>query len=302
MSSWHSYPSIFALGHKALENLFDGHVQIEEKVDGSQFSFGKFDGELRCRSKGTELNVDAPEKMFSKAVETAKRLLPLLREGWTYRGEYLQSPKHNALAYDRFPEGHIILFDINTGYEQYLPYDRKFEEAQRLGLEVVPLFNSGKDFVITEEYIVSLLERESVLGGQKIEGIVVKNYDQFAPDKHCLMGKFVSEAFKEVHKGAWRESNPTQGDVTQNLIQMYRTPARWQKAVMHLYERGELDNSPRDIGKLIVEIGADVRKEEEEAIKEYLFNYFWPKVQRGIIAGFPEWYKEKLLHSQFENK
>jgi hypothetical protein len=40
MSSWHSYSSIYALGHKALAELFMEPVLIEEKVDGSQFSFG----------------------------------------------------------------------------------------------------------------------------------------------------------------------------------------------------------------------------------------------------------------------
>jgi ATP-dependent RNA circularization protein (DNA/RNA ligase family) len=35
-----SYPSIYALGHRAIRELFDGPVVVEEKIDGSQFSFG----------------------------------------------------------------------------------------------------------------------------------------------------------------------------------------------------------------------------------------------------------------------
>ena len=116
-TSWHSYPKIWALGHRAVRELFDGDVFVEEKVDGSQFSFGVFNDELRCRSKGADINTQAPEKMFAKAVETAQRLGPDLLEGATYRGEYLQKPKHNTLAYDRVPEGNIIIFDINTAEE-----------------------------------------------------------------------------------------------------------------------------------------------------------------------------------------
>lgn len=37
-TSWHSYPSIYALGHRALGELFLDPVVVEEKVDGSQFS------------------------------------------------------------------------------------------------------------------------------------------------------------------------------------------------------------------------------------------------------------------------
>ena len=42
-TSWHSYPQIYNLGHKAIAGIFDDDVLIEEKIDGSQFSFGRGD-------------------------------------------------------------------------------------------------------------------------------------------------------------------------------------------------------------------------------------------------------------------
>ncbi len=72
---------------------------MEEKVDGSQFSFGIFNGEIKCRSKGAQLVIDAPEKMFIPAVNVVRELAPLLKDGWTYRGEFLGRPKHNTLCY-----------------------------------------------------------------------------------------------------------------------------------------------------------------------------------------------------------
>ncbi len=154
-SSWHSYPSSFNLGHRAIKNLFDVPVVVEEKVDGSQFSFGKFpefhhltgeptgDYELKIRSKGCVMNIDAPEKMFNKAAETVKAIADQLTVGWTYRAEYLQKPKHNTLVYTRVPNQHLIIFDINRGDQDYLSYDEKFAEAQRLGLECVPRLYEG---------------------------------------------------------------------------------------------------------------------------------------------------------------
>jgi ATP-dependent RNA circularization protein (DNA/RNA ligase family) len=141
MSSWHSYPSIFTLGHRAIKDIFLDSVIVEEKVDGSQISFGKFDGVLRIKSKGKELDINHPEKLFSIAVDIIKTLD--LQDGWTYRGEYLKSPKHNALFYDRVPKNHIIIFDINIDEENYLPYLEKVREADRIGLEVVPLLKSS---------------------------------------------------------------------------------------------------------------------------------------------------------------
>ena len=58
-------------------------------VHNSQFSMAVLDGELTCRSKGANLIIDAPQKMFSKGIETAVSLKDKLHPGWVYRGEYL---------------------------------------------------------------------------------------------------------------------------------------------------------------------------------------------------------------------
>lgn len=300
MSSWHSYPSIFNLGHKYIQNIFSGDVTIEEKVDGSQLSFGIINGELKCRSKGATLNIIAPEKMFAKAVEVIKELRPLLREGWTYRGEYLMKAKHNVLAYDRTPNNHIIIFDINTEEETYLSYEEKQKESSKLGLEVVPLIYKGK--INSPEQLRGFLDRESILGGQKIEGVVAKNYELFGQDKKVLMAKFVSESFKEIHSAEWKNNNPTQKDIIQIVINTYKTPARWQKAVIHLKEKGLIENSLKDVGQLMKEVPQDVEKECAGEIKDTLYKYFWPQIRRALTSGLPEWYKEELIKEQFNKE
>jgi hypothetical protein len=295
-----SYPKLWAIGHSAVKEIFFDEVLVEEKIDGSQFSFGIYNGELKVRSKGQEMLVDAPEKMFNKAVETVKTLKDKLVDGWTYRGEYLQKPKHNVLAYDRIPNNHIIIFDINTGLKHYLSYEEKQAEAVRLGLEVVPILFKGK--VFSAHDLEQLLQKTSVLGGQKIEGFVVKNYSRFGVDKKVLMGKYVSEHFKEKHKQDWKVENPGQNDIIQKLINTYRTAARWDKAIIHLREAGELENTPRDIGKIIKEVPKDLMEECKEEIKEELFQWAYNDIIRGVNKGLAEYYKEKLLKSAFENE
>jgi hypothetical protein len=300
--SWHSYPSIYALGHRAIVDLLKGPVYIEEKIDGSQFSFGFFNGEIRCRSKGAVLNIDAPENMFAGAVAWVKNNALNLRDGWTYRGEVLSKPKHNVLCYSRIPEGGIIVFDINNGHESYLtPVEKKYE-AERIGLECVPLLHWGRCESVDE--LNKLLETESVLGGTLIEGVVIKPaaYDLFGRDKKVLMGKFVSEKFKEKHSREWKSSNPTGKDIIGLLGESLTTPARWQKAVQHLREAGQIDDSPRDIGKLLIEIKADIGKEETEFIAERLVKWAMPHILRSVVRGFPEWYKEQLAQKQFEGQ
>jgi hypothetical protein len=315
MSSWHSYPSIYNMGHKAIADLLKGPVNVEEKVDGSQFSFGLFDVEaaadgsgpgivgdyeLKVRSKGAVMHPDAPEKMFSKGAEHVKSISHLLTPGWTYRGEYLAKPKHNALAYDRIPKGHVILFDINPGEEEYLSYEDKAAEADRLGLETVPLLYQGSIASIDE--FRGFLDRTSILGGQKIEGVVVKPlaYNLYGRDKKVLMGKFVSEAYKEVHSQSWKAENPSAMDIIGMLGQAYGTQARWNKSIQHLRESGKLQDAVQDIGPLMHEIPNDIEKEYIDEIKDRLWSYAWPHIRRAVTRGVPEYYKEQLLKRQFE--
>lgn len=300
MNSWHSYPSIYALGHRYIMNLLDDEVNVEEKVDGSQFSFGVNEaGEILARSKGAVLNADAPERMFERALNSVKSISHLLTPGWTYRAEYLQKPKHNSLAYSRVPKLHLIIFDINDGHESYLSYEDKAAEADRVGLEVVPLLFSG--MVPGIDHVRGWLDRESILGGQKIEGVVVKRkaYNLFGADKKSVIGKFVSEAFKEVHAREWKASNAGPVDLVTLISSDLKTTARWQKAVLHLQESGVLEGSPRDIGPLMKEVPQDIESDSQDFIKQKLYEWAWPHIRRKVIAGLPEWYKDQLLQQQF---
>ncbi len=292
-----SYPKIWNLGHAAIAELFDGEVVVEEKVDGSQFSMAVIDGELRCRSKGQQIVLDAPDGLFIEAVATARELASALVPGWTYRCEYLKKPKHNALAYDRTPLRHLIIFDVTIGREAYLAPPERDAEAARLGLEVVPVLHVGR--IGSSQDLGAFLDRTSVLGGQKVEGIVIKNHHRFGADGKALMGKWVSEAFKEVHKRDWKKAQPGSGDIIERIGQAYRSKARWQKAIMHLAERGELKAGPEDIGGLIREVRRDIEEECRDEIAAELFDWAKGHVMRKATTGLPEWYKEQLAALQF---
>jgi hypothetical protein len=296
-----SYPKVWNLGHRAIRDLFTAPCVVEEKVDGSQISFGMIDGELHIRSRGATINPDAPDNMFSLGVTEIKKLAPMLHPGWIYRGEYLRKPKHNTLTYSRNPNKYIIIFDIQTGEETYLDATDRRNECSSVGLEVVPILGMFGGGLLTTDILKGLLEQESFLGGVKIEGVVVKpvDYNLFGEDKKVLMGKYVSEAFKEKHSNEWKNSNPSNGDILLNLGETYRTVPRWEKAVQHLRDAGTLENSPRDIGSIILSVKKDVQEECEDEIKDALWRWAWPHIQRKIVAGVAEWYKERLLEQQF---
>lgn len=301
----HSYSSIYALGHRAAAGLLDGPVIVEEKVDGSQITFGVIDGELSIRSKGAEIFAAAPEKMFASGVAAIAAVADRLVPGWHYRGEYLQKPKHNTntLAYARIPANHIVIFDIDRDGTGDFVSDRALKEqhAAQLGFDCIPELYRG--VIEHEEHLLALLARESYLGGQVIEGVVLKpvNYDLWGPDKKVVMAKFVRDDFKKMNAKNFRTENPKQGDVVQLLGQSLRTEARWHKAVIHLRERGLIEGSPRDIGQLMKEVPLDIEKECADDIKERLYRWAMPQIKRIATAGLPEWYKQQLLSAQFDD-
>ncbi len=297
-----SYNTICALGHRMVANIFDGPVVIEEKVDGSQFSFQRIDSStaealchIKFRSKGVEVH-PADAGMFGKAVDAVLAANEQfgLTPGWIYRGEYLAKPKHNSLAYDRVPQNYIAIFDVETSPGSFLTVEGKYKEAARLGFETVMFFGMANGADAARHVIEAAMPQVSFLGGNKVEGVVIKNYHRFGADKKFLVAKVVSEAFKEVHRHEWKSANPGRSDIVEMLITGLKTPARWNKAIQHLKEKGALADAPQDIGLLLREIQDDTKLEAQEEIKETLFKHFWPQISRGIIAGFPEYYKGQL--------
>jgi 3-phosphoglycerate kinase len=152
------------------------------------------------------------------------------------------------------------------------------------------MFYRGK--VSNKEDLYKYLEYESILGGTKVEGVVIKNYNLFTSEKKIAVGKIVSERFLETAK-----INLPKNSV-QELAKSLRTEARWLKAIQHLKEQGLLENSPRDIGILMKEINQDVLKECKEDIKDALFNIYWADISRELTRGFPDWYRNYLQNQE----
>lgn len=305
------FPKMFALGKSYVRDIFDGPVEITEKVDGSQFVFGwDHDGTLQVRSKGKEMAVDAPEKMFSLAVDYVANL-PLSYTGVTCYCEYLRKPKHNTLEYDRVPKNNLALFGVsihNSVCDETIfvsDHEGLSGWADDLGIDVVPLLGIGE---FTPETAIALLDNEkSGFGDMPPEGIVVKNYR-----KHLIIGeadrvypimaaKYVTEKFKEQHTKGWGE-NGTPRNRYDMYVESFRTEARWQKAVQHLQETGEFEADPKVIGRLVKRVQEDIREEEQEAIRAFLYQEFSPAIYRKSTAGLPEWFKKNLALGAYESE
>lgn len=275
---------------------------MTEKLDGSQFAFGVLDGDLHYRSKGRQIPVGSVQEndLFYPATQYVEYLFSLgaLPEGVIFYGETLAKPKHNTLAYDRIPKNHIALFSaVDVATSVWLPYSHMVRTADMLEVDVVqPIFFKMPP---NAEDILAYLEQQpvSMLGGQPMEGVVVKDYSREMLYGGVAMpfmcAKYVSEKFKEVHQKSWKSENTGKGK-WEVFQERYRTEARWMKAVQHLRERGELTGTPKDIGPLIFEAQRDIKEECQQEIMVALWNMYGKDLIRNATKGLPEWFKEEL--------
>jgi len=298
MSRTAPFPKIIHIGDKQIQDLFDDTVEITEKVDGSQFGFGKVNGELFCRSKGREIDMDNPDRMFISGVEYVKTIQDRIPDDFTFYGEYLQKPKHNSLAYDKIPHNHIALFAVNDNGKdkKFLDYDAIKHWAEVLDIDAVPLLYQGKSG--PEAVLEMVKNKVSYLGGQNIEGVVVKAYKPWLfmnqIPLNVMAGKYVTEDFKEVHNKSWKAEHTNKGQL-EVAISNYKSEARWNKAIQHLRDAGNLTGTPRDIGALIKEVHKDIAEEEKESIKAALWSIYNDKFMKAATEGFAQWYKEKIM-------
>lgn len=291
----HSYSKPLNFGHRFLEGLMDGVLVVQEKIDGSQISFGIVEnGDLSIRSRKQEIDPENPG-MFAEGVKTVVTLYDAgkLKSGYIYRGEYLQKPKQNTLSYARVPTNNIILFDIDRGNQDYLWPDELLEEAASLGLETTPCY-LRREGPVDLELLKGLLDQPSILGGVNIEGVVIKNYGVIGTDGKVMMGKVVAEDFRELHSSDWKKRNPNRTDIVDRIIADFGSEARWNKTIQHLTEVEMLLGEPKDIGPLMKELSEDFETECSSAIKDILWDHFRKQILKGISSGFPEYYKQVL--------
>lgn len=298
MSKTAAFPKILHIGDKQILDLFETEVEITEKIDGSQFGFGKTpEGELVMRSKGREITIDAADKLFFPAVTYITSIADRIPNGWFFYGETLHAPRHSTLAYDRTPRNNIALFAVyEVESREFHNYDSILEWSKKLDIDPVPLLFRGETSATNVLEMVK--DTPSYLGGQNIEGVVVKAYKPWMflgqIPLSVMSGKYVTEEFKEVHTKDWSKLNTGKGKF-EILKENYRSEARWRKAIMHLKERGELLGEPRDIPNLLKEIRVDIETEEKENIKDVLWAIYKEDILKYAVFGLAQFYKEELV-------
>jgi len=165
------YPKIFSIGQVYIKDIFTEDVNISEKIDGSQMAWAKIGGQLLMRSKGAMLYKEKPEKMFKEGMDYLISIEDRIPENLIFYTEYLQKPRHNTVKYNRIPKNYFALFGVIDVSDKCYPDIEVY--ANMLDIDYVPTIYEGP--ISNAGELFPMLERESVLGGANIEGVVVKN-------------------------------------------------------------------------------------------------------------------------------
>ena len=257
------YPKTLYTHDMRFKKLFDGFVAISEKVDGLNVYFGKyatynaesgvFTGyKLQLKTEYVNIDIDEFEKtgktrggFYDLLIRVVKTLENKLHPNWTYRCVYLEKPSHYGTMYDRVPNHHIALFDVNeerivesiidgvSKYRDgnYIPYYQVDMEARALGLESVPLLYYGNDLSSGDNCIITgslvdvshstilnrFLRKISFLcKDTRVAGLYVKNYGQRINGVSTADDLAIGEVMNTKTYGIGRDVNKNNSDKSDN--------------------------------------------------------------------------------------
>lgn len=130
-----------------VDELLEGEVVVEEKVDGANLGFSVDErGELRAQNRGTYLDLDAPQgqwRPLRRWLSTRRHaLVEALAPSLILFGEWAYAV--HSVRYTRLPS-FFLAFDVyDRARGEFWSADRRDELAGRLAIETVPELGRGR--------------------------------------------------------------------------------------------------------------------------------------------------------------
>lgn len=276
------YPKIKHLGTVELNDIFDGTVVVQSKVDGANFHFWLDNNKLIFGSRNKSMEGKTDPKGWLGMVpvlEAFERYPENFNIDYQYYGESMQ---RHTIVYNNITDfvGYDIL-NVKTGL--FLNWKDTKKEFESLGLVFINVHFEKHGSEVTIEELEKCIEK-SPYGENGDEGIVVKNYDKLNKHGEVLFGKIVTDDFKEQNRAVFKGTNqpPKEGNSTILIASTYSTDARIEKTIYKLLDEGNvLDMSM--IPVLFNAVSEDIF--EENAVEIYrTFDKIDFKHLRGIVA------------------
>lgn len=298
-------------------------TEIQEKLDGSQMSFAFINDNLVFFNRGREINQEAPDDVFHKAIGMLKCHLakiaktnPDLLKNRIFHGEVIGKLRHNKIVYERTPRFYFVLFDIyDEETASWLPHTKLAEIGQSLELEIIQLYWFGD--VTSDENSLQKIAKDivarmetgefrSMLGGIP-EGIVVKNpkFHNIAKNKDSATKiKHVRTQFKELHhlKSAPLVALPDANAIFDRIMACFPKEPRWAKSIQRLRDQSRLfPETEKNVPMLLRDIKRDLKEECSDIFMEYVRLELLPFFLEKFTVGFEEYYNACTQKDSIEN-
>lgn len=259
-------------------------IIIQEKLDGANASFQLEGDKVICFSRNTQLDEHNTLRGFYNWVQENINPDDLVEKA-IYFGEWLT--KHKLDYGDNANK--FYLFDIyDEDTERYISFDLVKLQAEKLKLNLVPVFYEGKFQSL--EHVQSFVGKSTL--GEFGEGIVVKNVNYTDKHGHQQFTKVVSDVFAEkaqVKKQVIKQ--PV--DQLQEFVDSTVNKARVSKIIHKLVDEGilEEDYAIEDMGTILKNTGTrvfdDVVKEELDELLKMVkskIGRMLPQIVKQVLA------------------
>lgn len=289
MSEMKKYMSVVRLGHKTTENVLQpgDPIIIQEKLDGANGSFKLEEDEIVAFSRNERLTEQNNLQGFYEWTQTLDA--NQLRSDVVYFGEWLTKHKINYGDLTK----QFFLFDLyNIEKEKYIHFTEVKKEAERLGLNLIPVFYEGEYQSL--EHLESFIG-QTALGVKKGEGIVVKNVDYQDVYGKQLFVKLVIDAFKEVQR-IKKPKDPNFQSAEIEAVQSVLTTARVEKWIYKLIDEGSLqaDVSIQDMGLILKQLSSRIVEDILQEEGEQMASFDLKEIRKVIGKQLPALVKEVI--------
>ena len=189
---YRSYPKIYALHKEEVENILDGEVVVQVKIDGANSVVFLEDGIVRCGSRTRMLPLDEDFRGLQQYIASKPKIKDWLEDNpdMILYGEWLV--KH-SINYTQDNYNKWYLFDVyDSNKKEYWSQAAVEELAKELDVPYPIVYGIGK---FTLEEIDNFVAQEWL--GHKNEGVVIKPFDFVNKFGDRPYAKRVSQAFKE---------------------------------------------------------------------------------------------------------
>lgn len=190
------------LDEEEVKVLLDGHVIIDEKIDGGVIGITWDGSNPLVIGKHSMVNYNISQKRFyglTKWIYKNYEKISNIPLGCIVYGEWMRA-SHN-IFYNNLPD-YFIAFDVwNKNTKKYLNVINRSIFLDVIGFKEVPFIYSGtnlgiEDLICITEGVARISNKSRFNPDEKIEGLIIRN-------DNGLIGKYVRREFSESIEEHW---------------------------------------------------------------------------------------------------